>query len=555
MTDQKTWLFNQQQVSYTDDLIEQIYKKTTQYGDFQFDDEIWYCNHKHKDARHKSPFTIYFNQPVNESYKRLLKYYALLSNKEIARINVDVNQTTFFLRYLENFYSHLELKDVNKQILSNYEEFIKDNVNPKSRARYHNAVSSFFKIMRGFPGMPEQIPTRRKNPFKNKVSNNDHKYIPDEVVRKFDAIMKDEAIDIPLELRTAYWLLRSFPNRGTEIFICPIHTLKTSYSCYVLFLPTWKQNVGFAIEAIKAIPILNAGHGAYLINLIQRLEKQTESRIQEFNSILEEEKNFLFLTEWYGFNKENGKVIKKVYKQQENRFSRLTHKKFNRKLEELASLFQIKDKKGDIAVITTHYFRHNAITDRIYVDGYYDKEVSKLSKHKNMTLLASDKHPIKDAIKKLWMDNRVDEKQASVSVLGKYFNLDENGLSAIKKISPNANLTSGVGGSKGIGICGQIKKCQPKGTAYHFDCYACDWFIPKAEYVNQYKQELNFWHERMGRYVKHPNMIASFENAARNAVLLERMINICENGIEIFEDDLFNEFVYGEISKGDDELV
>ncbi|BBI34963.1 site-specific integrase [Cohnella abietis] len=555
MTDQKNWLFNRDQTTFTDDLIEQLHKKTIQYGDFHFDDEVWYCNHKHKDARNKSPYKIYFNLPVRESYKKLLKYYALLSNKQIAPINVDVNQTVFFIRYLEDFYSHLKLKDVNKQILFNYEEFIKENVPQKSRARYYNSLNSFFKTMRGFPGIPEQIPTKRKNPFRNLHINNNHKYIPDEVARKFDAIMKDEAMDIPLELRTAYWLLRSFPNRGTEILSCPIHALKTSYSYYVLFVPTWKQNGGFLVAEIKAIPILNVGHGAYLIELIQRLEKQTENRIQEYDDILEEDKKFLFLSEWYGFDKENGKVMKKVYKQHENRFSRLTLDKFNRNLEELAHLFQIKDKKGNIAVITSHQFRHNAISDRIYIGGYSDEQVSELSKHKNMTMLASYKHPIKDAIKKLLTDNRVAEKQAAVAMKGKYFNLDENGLSAIKRINPNAYLTWEVGGSKGIGICGQIEKCQPQGTAYHFDCYACDWFIPKAEYLNQYNQELDYWHERMERYAKHPNMAASFENAARNAVLLERIIKICENGIDKYENELVNKIMNGDISNGDDKLV
>ena len=38
--------------------------------------------------------------------------------------------------------------------------------------------------------------------------------------------MKNMNVNIPLEFRTFYWLIRSFPNRGTEILSMKRNCLK-----------------------------------------------------------------------------------------------------------------------------------------------------------------------------------------------------------------------------------------------------------------------------------------------------------------------------------------
>ena len=43
---------------------------------------------------------------------------------------------------------------------------------------------------------------------------------------------------------------------------------------------------------------------------------------------------------------------------------------------------------------------------------------------------------------------------------------------------------------KGVGICSDISGCNPKGTSIHFECYACDWFVPKIEYLDDYQKNI-----------------------------------------------------------------
>ena len=74
---------------YDDNLRQRLIDKIPQLGDFDFTDDVWYYNHKHKDSRAKFYYVVRFHK-VNEPYKSLLKYYALIktilfsaSNKNI----------------------------------------------------------------------------------------------------------------------------------------------------------------------------------------------------------------------------------------------------------------------------------------------------------------------------------------------------------------------------------------------------------------------------------------------------------------------------------------
>ena len=63
--------------------------------------------------------------------------------------------------------------------------------------------------------MPNFVPTKDRNLFR--AGNGQQKeLLPVEVLRKWDQAMKDQNLNIPLEFRTVYWLISSFPNRITE---------------------------------------------------------------------------------------------------------------------------------------------------------------------------------------------------------------------------------------------------------------------------------------------------------------------------------------------------
>ncbi|MEK4535712.1 hypothetical protein NST21_10250 [Peribacillus sp. FSL K6-1552] len=126
--------------------------------------------------------------------------------------------------------------------------------------------------------------------------------------------------------------------------------------------------------------------------------------------------------------------------------------------------------------------------------------------------------------------------ESPVAFRGKILNLDERTTEQLSKDS-RRYLTWEANGKKGVGICSDITGCNPKGTSVHFECYACDWFVPKLEYYDDYKAEQTHWKNVIDRTSKDPNRAAHFENAVRNASYLERIINICEKGIEKFKEE------------------
>lgn len=549
MKDLQIWSSNLN-FDVNEDIIKQLHTKVKQYGDFDFSDDIWYCNHKHKDNRNRAYYTIFFEK-VNPKYKKLLKCYALLKKGSIASINSELVRIHDFLHYFEEHYPHLNLRDVDKKIISKYEMYLKSTYESILKKNlYYRAIKNFFGIMIDFhfQDMPEFNPTKQRNPFRYKIDKNDGRYIPIEVVRQYDKHMKDETLDIPLELRTAYWIFRSFPNRSQEVFGCKLDALKTSYSYYVLFVPTWKQNGGYDIEEMKSLPLINVGHGAYLIKLLQQLTNLNKNSYQHYETLTDDKRDILFLYRGFSLRKEKGKLVTH-YSRQHNRFlAVMSSDKFNKSMKQLANILQIKDKEGNIYAPTSHQFRHNAITDRFYIGGYTEEQVSQLSNHKNTNMLSKYRHPLRDAMKKMLQDKNIIAEKAAVEVKGKYWNLDEKTIALLRKTKPDAYLTWEAGGAKGVGICSQIDKCNPKGTAHHFECYACDWFVPKSEYLEYYKKEFEYWENKMREYADHPKWAASFENAVRNSLLTERIIQICQNGIERHKEELLTKILSGELT-------
>ncbi|ALS23184.1 tyrosine-type recombinase/integrase [Paenibacillus naphthalenovorans] len=537
---------------YTDTLRQQLKQKVTQYGEFSFEDEKWYCSLKHKDNQRKYAYTLYFNK-IAPKYQEIVKYYALLKRASISAINKNIIYINFFLNYFEKHFPGLELKDINKKIIASYESFLREKKSPYMCRIAYNAIQDFFKTMSEFPEFPA-IPTKNKNPFPQIKENNDHKYIPKEVYKQWDAVMKNEELDIPLEFRTAYWLLRSFPNRGTEVLSLKIDCLKSFYSYYVLNVPTWKQNGGYLVEEIKAIPIIYGGHGEYVVSLIKRLQEQTKERLKKYPVAEEYYSKYLFLSFGFSFTKdENGKLKTNIPTHYNKKLYALNGEKMNREFRKLARILKIKDKNGNIYAPTTHQFRHNAVTDRRYLGGYTTEQTMVLTGHKNKNMVQKYTHPLKDIQKEILTKNLTQPEKAPVAFKTQIMNLDEKTIKRLNQ-NPQAYLTWEAGGKKGVGMCSYIQGCNPSGgTAVLFECYACNWFVPNANYYEAYKKELEYWENVMKETADNPKRAASFENAIRNVSLLERIIEICENGIEQYKEKIIEKIKKGEMDEPESE--
>ena len=159
-----------------------------------------------------------------------------------------------------------------------------------------------------FNEMPNVVPTKDRNPFRG-GKGKQKELLPVEVLRKWDRAMKDQNLNIPLEFRTVYWLIRSFPNRITEVLSMKRDCIRSFYSEYVIQIPTFKQSGGYGREEIKPIPVIYSGQGKYVIDLIKKLQLQNEELLSNSNfSVTKNFKtDFLFIVHYWRFMDNDGK--------------------------------------------------------------------------------------------------------------------------------------------------------------------------------------------------------------------------------------------------------
>lgn len=87
---------------YDGNLRQRLIDKIPQLGDFDFTDDVWYYNHKHKDSRAKFYYVVRFHK-VNEPYKSLLKYYALIKTILFSASNKNILYYSLYTFLNENY--------------------------------------------------------------------------------------------------------------------------------------------------------------------------------------------------------------------------------------------------------------------------------------------------------------------------------------------------------------------------------------------------------------------------------------------------------------------
>ncbi|MCU5265845.1 integrase [Bacillus cereus] len=572
--------YNANIYTHLDKLKQQLKQKGKSFGDFSFNDDTWFCNKLINKVAYPSEYTIKFNN-ISSQYKESLKYYCLLAIPDITVSTVKDKIKYFkdFLDYLKLYFPDYKLANINRKIISQYEQYLNENISSKPLKRHkYGAITSILNTLSDFPNFPSEILTKKSNPFNEETTRNPENYIPESVVQQLDTVMLDETNGIPLCLRLTYWLQRSFPNRIREVCSINVNCLKALYSYYTISIPTTKENGGYLSPEFKLIPVLNTGHGIFIINLIKKMKEKQKEFLKVF-PVDKLHENLLILSPTYTLRKEgeilkvkyyaeNCNEIKKIYQQYPSlspkevsnilkdrgidlhpqsvkRYLKLglqstyrflkpyTAKSFNKLLNQVCSLFDITDDKGNVFKITSHQFRHNATTDRLYA-GYTIDQVRTIKGDKNKSFLYPYSHQQKELHKKMWLESTQlqSPNQAPVEFRGIITNLADPIVTQRLQRNPATYLTWETNGKKGVGLCSNILGCHPKGTSIHFECYECDWFVPKAEYIDDYQKELEYWIEKMDKTANSPNRAATFENAIRNVNILERIISICKNGIQ-----------------------
>ena len=361
----------------------------------------------------------------------------------------------------------------------------------------------------------------KRNPYKDKISRKkEYKYIPDDIIEQLDVAFKRD--DVPATLKTFYWIARCIPSRVSEITEMNLNCLKPyGENSYVITIPTRKQAGGYKDFQKRLITLNYVGHGKYIIDLIKNQIEYSKS-IQD--KLPEEQRGFLFSYQVYGHN------TKHYNKTGEHKFY-LTkaYTVFNsdivaERLRKFCSLYEIKNEDGTIYKVTSHQFRHNGITERIYA-GFSVLQIMLMTDHQNDEMITKTYTHRKN--KSLLETQRLvnneelpsDDEDKPVIFKGRILNMDEKTEERLLKNQRAHRL-------KGLGICSDFTKCQNDILACLDDC---DNFIPDADYLDYFKEQIEVCNEKIQRFKNNKQLK---ENIEYNKSLYVKVVNKIEKTLE-----------------------
>ena len=469
-----------------------------------YEDIKWVLDKKSKGKNiMPSKYTINFTS-IHHEYINDLKLFALLKlcqNKSINTVRTDLYFANRFIGFLTERFPNESIKNIGKNVVSAYKYHLEEQVKAKSKDAFWSGMKIFYETMQpygyiGFVG--------RDNPFSRKRFNRDNTktlYIPDDISRQLDKIFNME--DIPLVLRTMYWLCRLIPNRITEVSSIKMDCVRPYMNEKVIDIPTFKQNGGYLEPEMKKYAVIEEGMGKYLLDLIA----EHVEYISEFKGLIDDESQFLFVSRKFFFSSKSNKF--KYYNGKE-KYSYMKAESFNAYLKKICEKFNVRDKSGRIYKITSHQFRHTAITDRLDAN-FRVIDVMGITGHKNDQMIINNYNYIDEEKSKIIQKKIINNNKPEILFKGKIINnLDDSKWARIMR-RPFAH-TIGK-----IGICSDISNCKSD----MFECLGCEHFVANADELEYFEQQVKEWKGKKMRAGSHPFIK---ENADYNIELNEKII-------------------------------
>jgi hypothetical protein len=118
-------------------------------------------------------------------------------------------------------------------------------------------IKNFFDVMQGWEGR-KLYNHFAGNPFVQPL-HYDEKLIPPFVERQLDRLFLMP--EIQLHIRVAYWIMRLFPTRVSEVCAMEPDCVKQFDGHFILVLPSWKQNGGYNWQRCAASTMSMRGLG------------------------------------------------------------------------------------------------------------------------------------------------------------------------------------------------------------------------------------------------------------------------------------------------------
>ena len=291
--------------------------------------------------------------------------------RKLKGINSSLNDLKSFLGSIDGKHIY-EISEID--ILDFYDSLMSEKLSDSTIYRRWSVVHRFFLNM-GCNKQEELMSKYIVPKWENrKIAT---KYIPDEAVKRMDSIFK--GTEIPLTYRCIYWTLRLFPNRIEEVVSIHIDALaKVSDNAFILSIPISKTAGNYEQPEQKQIKILYEGMGKYYVDLLYEQATYTKENMPESKFLFVSRKVCFkknIITKEYGYEETGQKVYPVHEKMVQSFFWRF------------APRFNIKDEQGEFVAITTHKFRHNAVTERLNSGIFKRIDVMYLTGHKNTMML------------------------------------------------------------------------------------------------------------------------------------------------------------------------
>ena len=473
--------------------------------DILFEADTWIC-----DSRTRYPYagnhavSIYFSR-IPHTYRELVKYYAILRLRNgitVRTVKTELSGLSTYTAFIAE--QGMELSQVSVQTAGEFRRYLdKQGYATCTKSRIWSSVSVLHDSMRDF----EQAPL--KNPFyKNPYpahEKKDEKYIPEYVAGQLDRAFYDEAL--PLELRTLYWVLRLIPSRIHEALSMKADCLKPYLGNYVLFIPTWKQNGGHKEPIQRSIHIKNEGMGAYLIDLLSAQQMAaTELRDQ----IPEQLRGALFAY--------RRQIVRKDGRIDGTKSCGvLSWNVVSQRLREICRHYDIHNEAGSRYVFTSHQLRHNGITDRLAA-GFTIEQVAEMTGHHGSAMLWNSYAHLEQQGAILDRQREIIHEPAGnpyVLFGGRILHMDD---STEKRLLSNLRAHRVRGG-----ICCDVTNCKSD----MWSCLNCAGFVPDAEQLVFYEEQLTAWENKALRFAAFPLIR---QTAQKNAELFRVMIEKVKGG-------------------------
>lgn len=481
-----------------------------------FEDDSWNLDKKIKERNGvSSDSKIYFIQ-CSKEYKNLIKQFALLRlthNISIATVRNNIRGINYYINFIENNYPSIALNEVNKKLILAYKEHLEnEDYKYKTKETMWTGMKTFYNTLAMYGYEYQSKIVGVSNPFSQSHSNKKsikEKYIPQEIAIQLDKIFIDT--NIPLPYRTMYWVCRLIPNRITEVASMRLNCIKPYVNELALSIPMFKQNGGYISAEIRNIAIKEEGIGKFLLDLIR---EQIELSKQLQNDIGDDKKGFLYTYIPYMYNeKKNNYNISTTKKP-----TLLNNQNFNSFLKKTCRRLNIRDANDNIYSLSSHKFRHNAITDRLY-EGFRIIDIMAMTHHKSSGMIISNYTHVDENILKEKANKVISEDKPTVIFRGHIINSDDSLKWDRIMRRPFAHKIGK------LGVCSDISSCEND----MYECLDCDSFVPNADELEYFEEEVCQWELKVRKFSNHPYMK---ENAQYNLEVNQKIVDKIKRALQ-----------------------